>query len=77
MSCITQELGTGSVNAPKGQNPQLAVNLKRVRVADAKTKIESALEKAEEYIIDHCSYVKVLEVPREGTGIPIKSSSGS
>jgi len=49
MKKVATELGIGVVGAPKGQNPKLVANLKRVQVPGFQERLKLGLKKAEEY----------------------------
>ena len=50
MASLVNGLGHGAYSSPRGQDPRLVVNLKRVRVPTADIKILKGIENAKQYI---------------------------
>jgi hypothetical protein len=50
LQTVSEELGSGVVSPPKGQNPELTANLKRIRVEDLSKKIERGIKSATSYV---------------------------
>jgi hypothetical protein len=50
MKSFVDGLGRGSFQAPKGQDPKLVVNMRRVRIPDMEETLSKALDTAREYV---------------------------
>ena len=50
MKILVDKLGRGSYQAPKGQDPKLVVNLKRIRIPDLDDLLTKGLNEAREYV---------------------------
>jgi hypothetical protein len=50
MATLVEGLEHGTFSSPRGQDPRLVVNLKRVRVPTSDIQILKGMEKAREYI---------------------------